>query len=109
MLVRAAFLYSPEYPLAYILFDCMEKHTSQVRSVCLSDVSTSHKSPRTLEVLLLQCHYVKVFGDGDYSFYCGVMSMLLAEGHNKLVFLSIISSGRISANMSGDRMIYALC
>lgn len=51
-----------------------------------------------------------MFGvDRDYSFYCAFMSTLLAAGQNKVVFLSVSSSGRISANMSVDRMMYAHC
>lgn len=79
-------------PRVFILLLCMEKHTSWVKSVffywCVSINRTSHKSPRTLEVLLLQCHYVKVFEvDRDYSFYCAFMSPLLAAGQNKPVSL----------------------
>lgn len=51
-----------------------------------------------------------MFGaDRDHSFYCAVMSILFAAGQSKLVFLSIFSSARISAIMSGDRMMYVLC
>lgn len=51
-----------------------------------------------------------MFGaDRDHSFYCAVMSTLFAAGQSKLVFLSIFLSVRISAIMSGDRMMYVLC
>lgn len=84
--------------------------------VCFSsDVSASieHliKAPRTLEVLLLQCHYAKVFGVGrGCSFYCALMSTVLAAGEEQTSSLiHFFSSEGISANMSGDRMMHVLC